>query len=451
MSKHYKTTDLLKFAFPTIIMMIFVNIYGVVDALFVSNIEGDTAFSGMNLILPYVMLLGTFGYMFGTGGSALISKTYGEGDIKRGNRYFTMLIETLAVIGIICAIVGYFTIKPVSQLFGATQEMLDYCIDYGTIIVIFLPFFIIQNAFQSYMVLANKPNLGFIFCLIAGLTNTLFDFILIYICRLGVIGASIATGISQVVGAILPVSYIILFKNKNQLKFEKTKYEIKPVVDAATNGLSEMVANVSMSLVNILFNAQLMQYIGQNGVTAYGIIMYVGFLFTGVYFGYSVGVAPIIGFQYGAKNNKELQSLLKKSLLIYVGFGIVCASSIIGLARILASAFIRNNEELLNLSTLALRLYSIGYYFSGFNIFLSSFFTDLNDGFVSGVISLLRTLVFQIIAIYVMPLLCGINGLWLSIVVAEILSLFVSFGFLFIKNKQYHYFKEKELVQENQV
>lgn len=449
MDRHYKTKDLLKFAFPTIIMMIFVNIYGVVDALFVSNVEGDTAFSGMNLILPYVMLLGTFGYMFGTGGSALISKTYGEGDIEKGNRYFTMLVETMIGIGIICAIVGYFTIKPVSQLFGANEAMLKYCIDYGSIIVIFLPFFIVQNAFQSYMVLANKPNLGFVFCLIAGLTNTLGDFILIYVCRLGVKGAAIATGISQVVGALLPICYIFIFKNKNQLRFTKPCYEIKPIVDAATNGLSEMIANVSMSLVNILFNAQLMQYIGQDGVTAYGIIMYVGFLFTGVYFGYSIGVAPIIGFQYGAKNHKELQSLLKKSLLIYVGFALVCASSVIGLARVMASAFIRDNEELLNLSTLALRLYAIGYYISGFNIFISSFFTDLNNGFVSGAISLARTLVFQIVAIYVMPLMFGVNGLWLCILVAEFLSLIVSFGFLFAKNKQYHYFKDKELVVEN--
>ncbi len=443
MNTNYTIRKLLKFSFPTIIMMIFTSIYGVVDGLFISNVEGDTAFSGVNLIMPYIMIFGTFGYMFGTGGSALVSKTYGEGDVNKGNRYFTIIFETLIGVGVICTIVGYFTIKDAAKLLGANEQMLPYCQDYGKILILFIGFFMIQNAFQSFMVLANKPNLGFVFTLIAGLVNIFGDYLLIYVVKMGVAGAAIATGASQIIGALLPICYLIINRKKLQLNFVKTKYEIKPVLDSSLNGLSEMVTNVSMSLVNMLFNAQLMKYIGQDGVTAFGIIMYVGFIFTGIYFGFSIGVVPIISYQYGAKNKKELQNLFKKCMIIYAGFALVVASCSIGSARFLASAFIKNNEELLALSTKALRLYSIGYYLSGFNIFISSFFTDLNDGFVSGFISLVRTLVFQIIAIYLIPMIFGQDGLWLAIVFAELLSLIVCTIFLITKNKKYGYIKTK--------
>ena len=425
-------------------MMIFTSIYGVFDGLFISNVEGDTAFSAVNLILPYVMLLGTFGYMFGTGGSALIAKTYGEGDRERGNRYFTMIFETLVVIGVICTVIGYFTVKPVAALLGANEAMLPYCEEYGHILVLFIGFFMIQNAFQAFMAVAEKPNLEFIFIVIAGFVNIFGDYLTICVFHIGVTGAAIATGASQVVGAVLPVGYLIIFKKKTPLNFTKNRFEPKKVLQAAGNGLSEMVSNVSMSLVNMLFNAQLMKYIGQDGVTAFGIIMYVSFIFTGVYFGYAIGAAPIISYHYGAKNESELQSLLKKCLIIYSCFAVILASAAIGLGGPLSSAFIRNNEELEALCAHAIRLYSIAYYVSGFNIFASSFFTDLNDGFISGLLSLMRTFVFQIVCIYVLPLIFGVDGLWLSVLFSEIFALFVSILCFVLKNKKYHYWKTKK-------
>lgn len=423
-------------------MLIFSSIYGVVDGLFVSNVVGDTAFSAVNLILPYVMILAVFGFMFGTGGGALISKTYGEGDIHKGNQYFTMIMETILVFGVVCTLIGYFTIEPMAKLLGANEAMLPYVIEYGKLTACFILFLMVQYAFQSLMVVAQKPMLGFFFTVLAGLVNIFGDFLCVYVLKMGVKGAALATGLSQIVGSLLPVLYIIFSKtNSSPLKFTKPCFEIKPIIKASSNGLSEMVTNVSMSLVNMLFNAQLMKYIGQNGVTAFGIIMYVGFIFTGVYFGFATGIAPIIAYQYGAKNYAELRSLFKKSLWIYLGFSLVLASLSIALARPLASAFIRDNEELLSLSTKALRLYSISYYFAGFNIFISSFFTDLNNGFVSGVVSLARTFVFQIIFIYVLPLILGEIGLWLCITFSEILSNFVSLYFVIKKEKTYHYFR----------
>ena len=448
-NSHFTIRKLLRFTFPSIIMMIFTSIYGVFDGLFISNIVGDTAFAGVNFIMPYIMLLGTFGFMFGTGGSALIAKTYGEGDRERGNRYFTMIIEVLLIIGIICTVVGYFTIKPVAKLLGASEAMLPYCEKYGNILVLFTAFFMFQYAFQSFMVVAGKPMLGFIFCVAAGLTNIIGDYILIAIVKIGVQGAAIATGISQVIGALLPVGYLIFFKGKTPLAFTKPCFEFKPVLKAATNGLSEMVSNVSLSIISILFNSQLMKYMGQSGVTAYGIIMYVGFIFTGVYFGYATGVAPIISFHYGAKNEKELQSLLKNCLLAYIVASIVLSTLSIAIASPLSKAFIRNDDSLQIICANAIRIYSISYYLAGFNIFASSFFTDLNDGFVSGLLSLLRTFVFQIIAIYLMPLLFNETGLWLSVTVSEALALIVCIIFFIIKNKKYHYWPIKEKVKES--
>lgn len=438
--KHFTFGSLFKIALPTIIMMIFTSIYGVVDGLFISNVEGDTAFSAINFIMPYIMLLGVFGFMIGSGGAALVSKTFGEKDDRRANRYFSMLMIVLLGIGLLATAVGFFTVKPMAKLLGADEDMLPYCEVYGHTMMCFLLFYMFQNAFQPFMVVARKPMLGFVFTLCAGLTNVLGDFLLVYIFRFGVRGAAIASGLSQVVGSFLPFFYLILFPHRTPLHFEKTGLEFKPICKAMSNGLSEMISNVSMSLVNMLFNAQLMKFIGQNGVSAFGIIMYSGFIFVGVYFGYSVGVSSVIAYQYGARNHKELSSLLKICLLTYCLFSLVLSTSAILLAKPISSIFVRDNPELLSLSEKAVRIYSISFYFSGFNIFASSFFTDLNDGFVSGVISFARTFFFQVIAILVFPVLFGPDSLWFSVLFAEICSLGLSVFFLFFKEKKYHYF-----------
>ena len=434
LAEHFTYKKLIKFTLPTIIMMIFTSIYGVVDGLFISNVVKGEAFASVNLIMPAIMIVGTIGFMFGTGGSAIISKTLGEGDNEKANRYFSMLVYLEIILGIIFTIIGLIVLEPVARLMGATKEMMPYCLTYGKILFIGITAFILQNSFQSFLVVAEKPGFGLVISIIAGLTNIVLDFLFVFVFKWGVSGAAWATVTSQVVGAIIPLIYFIR-KNKTPLKLGKTKFEFTPIIKTCTNGSSEMVTNLSMSLVNILFNMKLMKLVGSNGVTAYGIIMYVGFLFVGTYVGYSVGSAPIISYHFGAGNKEELKSLLNKSLKLLGVIAVAMTLLAELFARPLASIFVSYDKDLLKLTINAIRLYSLSYIISWFNIYASSFFTALNDGFISALISFLRTLVFQIIVILVLPELIGINGIWLSVLTAEVLALIVSLV-CFIKNKK---------------
>ena len=434
LAEHFTYKKLIKFTLPTIIMMIFTSIYGVVDGLFISNVVKGEAFASVNLIMPAIMIIGTIGFMFGTGGSAIISKTLGEGDKEKANRYFSMLVYLEIILGIVFTIAGLLFLEPIAKLMGATKVMMPDCLTYGRILLIGITAFILQNSFQSFLVVAEKPGFGLVISIIAGVTNIILDFLFVYVFRWKVAGAAWATVASQVVGSIIPLIYFMR-KNKTPLKLGKTKFEFSPIIKACTNGSSEMVTNLSMSLVNILFNMKLMEIVGSNGVTAYGIIMYVGFLFVGTYVGFSVGSAPIIGYHYGAGNKDELKSILNKSvkLLGIVAIAMTLLAELF--AKPLASIFVGYDKDLLELTINAIRLYSLSYIISWFNIYASSFFTALNDGFVSALISFLRTLVFQIIVILVLPELIGINGIWLSVLIAEILALIVSI-ICFIKNKK---------------
>ena len=438
LSEHFSYKKLIRFTIPTIIMMIFTSIYGVVDGIFVSNCVGSDAFAAVNLIMPALMIFGSIGFMIGTGGSALISKTIGQGEKEKANKYFSMLIYLLIVITLIFTIIGIVFIEPVSKLLGANETMLEYCVTYGRTVLIFLVAFVLQNAFQSFIIVAEKPTLGLIITIIAGITNMLLDFLFMYVLKIGVFGAALATGISQIIGGIIPFVYFIR-KNSSPLKLTKTKFEWKAILQACANGSSEMVTNLSLSLVNMLFNMQLMNYAGADGVVAYGIIMYVGFIFIGTYLGYSIGTAPIIGYNYGAGNTDELKSLLKKSLKLIFITAIVMTAVAELFSKSLASIFVSYDIELLKMTTRAIRLYALSYLISGFNIFSSSFFTALNNGVVSAAISFFRTLVFQIVMIFVLPLILGLDGIWLSVVFAEILSLVVSSIFLVVNRKKYQY------------
>lgn len=386
LSEHFTSKKLIKFTLPTIIMMIFTSIYGVVDGLFISNVVKGNAFAAVNLIMPVMMIIGTIGFMFGTGGSAMISKTLGEGEKEKANRYFSMLIYLEIILGIIFTIIGLIFLKPIAILLKATPDMLPNCLTYGRILLIGMTAFILQNSFQSFLVAAEKPTFGLIISIIAGLTNMILDFLFIYVLKFGVAGAALATITSQFVGALIPMLYFIR-KNTSPLKIGKTKFELSPILQTCANGSSEMVTNLSMSLVNILFNMQLMSMVGANGVSAYGIIMYVGFLFVGTYVGYSVGSAPITSYHYGAGNKDELKNLLKKSVRLLGIIAIIMTLLAEIFAKPLASIFVGYDKDLLNLTINALRLYSLSYIVSWFNIYASSFFTALNNGFVSALIS----------------------------------------------------------------
>lgn len=438
LSEHFTYTKLIKFTIPTIIMMIFTSIYGVVDGIFVANCVGADAFAAVNLIMPALMILGTIGFMFGTGGSALISKTIGEGKTEKANEYFSMLIYLIVLISVIFSVIGFPFMRTISLKLGADNDMLKDCVTYGRTILIFLVPFALQNCFQSFLIVAERPLFGLVISIITGLMNMLLDFIFMYVCHMGVLGAALATGISQLVGGCIPLIYFIM-PNQSPFQLRKAKFDAKAIWQACTNGSSEMLNNISMSLVNMLYNRQLMKYAGSDGVVAYGIIMYVGFIFVGTYLGYSIGTAPIVGYHYGAENTGELKNLLKKSFRLMAVTSLVMTGMAEISARLLASIFVSYDAELLQMTTTAIRLFAMSYLISGFNIFSSSFFTALNNGLISAVISFLRTLVFQVAMIFLLPALFGLNGIWLAVVIAEILALGVSYAFLIGNREKYRY------------
>lgn len=437
-SEHFNYRKLIYFTIPTIAMMIFTSIYGVVDGIFVSNCVGSDAFAAVNLIMPALMILGSVGFMVGTGGSALVSKTLGEGKKEKANEIFSMLIAVVILFGAVLSVIGIVAMRGIAELLGADETMMEYCVLYGRVLLLGNVPFMLQNAFQSFLVVAERPQMGLKISIAAGVTNMVFDFLFVYLFQWGVVGAGLATVISQLVGSMIPLAYF-LKKNPSPLRLIKFEFDGNALLKSCTNGSSEMLTNLSMSLVSMLYNFQLMKFAGADGVAAYGIIMYVSFIFSGTYLGYSIGAAPIVSYHYGAGNRDELKNLFKKSLILISVASVVLTGAAELTSGILAGVFVSYDAELLAMTTLAIRLYSISYLFNGINVFASAFFTALNDGLVSAVISFLRTLLFQVAMIFLLPVLLGLEGIWLAIVAAEILALFVSM-FCFVKyRKKYHY------------
>jgi putative MATE family efflux protein len=438
LSDHFSYSKLIKFTLPTIAMMIFTSIYGVVDGVFVSNCVGSDAFAAVNLIMPIIMILGSVGFMIGTGGSAIVSKTLGEGKKEKANEYFSMLVYLCVVSGVILSVIGIIFTGPIAVLLGAKGSIAKDCVTYGRTVFFMLTGLFLQNAFQSFLVVAEKPKLGLFVTLLAGFTNMFLDFLFVYVLRFGVFGAALATGISQFVGSVIPIIYFAGGKN-NVLKLTKCRFNKDIIIKTCINGSSEMVTNMSMSLVNILYNMQLMKYIGTNGVVAYGIIMYVGFIFVGTYMGYAVGSAPVISYHYGAGNKDELKNLFKRSLTIIIVSSVVMTLIAEIIADYLAGIFVSYDNNLLELTTEAIRIYAVSYLISGINIFASSFFTALNNGVVSAVISFMRMFVFQIVMILLLPVVLGISGIWTAVIAAEVLSVVISVLFLVKNRKKYSY------------
>ena len=419
-------------------MMVFSSVYGVVDGLFVSNYVGKTAFASVNLIMPFLMVITTVGFMIGTGGSALVAKIYGEGDTERAKRLFSFLIYTTLVTGGILSVLGFIFIRPISVLLGAEGEMVDICVTYGRIILVSLTAWMLQNVFQSFCVTAEKPGFGLVIMVSAGLTNIFLDFLFVGIFKWGIIGAATATATSQAVGGIVPFFYFA-FPNSSVLKLTKCEIDLKSLGKTLTNGSSELMTNLSMSVVNILYNYKLIGMYGEDGVAAYGVIMYVAFIFISIFIGYAIGSGPIISYNYGAKNSTELKSVHKKGLVIISAGAFILTLLAVLLAPTLANIFVGYDRGLYELTRKAFTVYSVSFLFAGFNIYASSFFTALGNGLVSAIISFLRTCVFQVAAIFAMPAILGNDGIWLAIVAAELMSIGVSIFFIVKNKKKYGY------------
>ena len=438
LSDSFDYKKLLRFTFPSIIMMVFTSIYGVVDGFFVSNFVGKTPFAAVNFIMPFLMILGTVGFMFGTGGSALIAITMGAGDKERAKRLFSLFIYVSAICGILIGALGIVVIRPVAAWLGAEGELLDNCVVYGRIILAVLPALILQYEFQSFFITAEKPKLGLAVTVAAGVANMGLDAVFVGMLRWGLVGAAAATAISQSVGGIIPLVYFGR-PNTSLLRLTRTKFDGRALLKACANGSSELMSNISMSVVGMLYNIQLMKYAGEDGVAAYGVLMYVNMIFLAAFIGYSVGVAPVVGDHYGAGNHEELKGLLKKSLVLIGIFSVGMVVLAEGLARPLALIFVGYDPELLDMTLRGFLVYSFSFLFAGLAIYGSSFFTALGNGLVSALISFLRTLVFQVAAVLIFPLIWGLDGIWFSIVAAELVAALVTVAFLVGKRKKYHY------------
>lgn len=438
LSEHFGYKKLLRFTLPSVAMMIFTSIYGVVDGLFVSNIVGEDAFTAVNFIMPVLMIFGTVGFMFGTGGSALVAKTLGEGKKEKANSIFSLILYASIAVGVVLAAAGFIFMEKIAAAMGAKEEMLSYCTLYGRIIVAAIPFFILQMEFQNLCITAEKPKLNFTVTVISGVANMALDALFVAVFRWGVAGAAAATAFSQMLGGIIPLIYFVR-PNSSLLRLGKAAVDFRALIKVCSNGMSELVSQGSMSLVNMLYNYQLMKYIGKSGVAAYGVMMYVNLIFLAVFIGYSVGTAPIISFHYGAQNRSELKSLRQKSVVI---IGTASAAMLIFSqlsARLLGGIFVGYNEELLNLTVNGFRIFAVSFLFAGFNIFGSSFFTALNNGGVSAAISFLRTVVFQVGALLLLPLIFKADGIWASVTAAEVLAFVITLCFFAGKRKKYGY------------
>lgn len=438
LSDHFTYSKLIRFTLPSIGMMIFTSIYSIVDGFFVSNFVGKTSFAAVNFIFPFLMVLGALGSMIGTGGSALIAKTLGEGKKEKANELFSMFTIIATLVSAVVAIAAFIFIRPIAVLLGAEAQMLDDCVHYGRILLISMPAMLLQFQFQSFFITAEKPQLGLAVTVIAGVTNMVLDALLVAVIPLGLTGAAIATAMSQLVGGLVPIIYFIR-PNSSILRFTKPKFDGKALVRACTNGFSEFLSSITMSFVSMLFNLQLMKYAGEDGVAAYGVVMYVNMIFMSAFIGYATGTAPVVGFHYGAQNHGELKSLLKKSLVIIgiVSVAMLAAAEL--LARPLSLLFVSYDEALLALTLRAFIIFSVSFLFCGVGIYASAFFTALNDGFVSAAISFLRSVVFQIAAVIIFPLLWGIDGIWVSVVFAELAGMLVGIVFWIVKRKKYQY------------
>lgn len=438
LSDHFNYSKLLRYAFPSVIMLVFTSIYGVVDGFFVSNFVGKTPFSAVNFIMPFLMILGAVGFMFGTGGSALISQAMGEGKEEKANHLFSLIVYTSFICGVILAVLGIIFIRPIAAALGAEGQLLEDSITYGRIILLAIPAYVLQYEFQCLFATAEKPALGLYVTIAAGFTNIILDALFVAVFPFGLEGAAAATAISQCVGGIVPLVYFAR-QNNSRLRLGKTAFDRSALTKTCINGSSELMSNISMSVVSMLYNAQLLKYAGADGVAAYGVLMYVSFIFQGVFIGYSVGTAPIVGYHYGAGNRQELKNLLKKSLVLTGIFAVIMFAAAFALAKPLALIFVSYDKELLNMTVHAFSIFSFSFLCSGFAIYGSSFFTALGDGLTSAAISFLRTLVFQTLAVLILPLFLKLNGIWISIVCAEGMALIVTALFLRLKRKKYHY------------
>lgn len=432
LSGHYGYRRIVKSVLPSIGMVLVTSVYSIVDGFFVSNFAGKSGFAAINLTFPVIMMIGSLGLMIGSGGAALAAKLKGEGYPLKADRVFSMLVAFGLALGVVLGILLAIGAPLVSRWLGADESMMDECVTYIRLNMFGMPGFVLQCAFQSFYMAAERPQLGTLMSIVAGVTNIALDALLVWALGMGVAGAAIATSAGCLVGGLFPLYYFASRRNRGTLRLRRTRILWPYVRKACTNGLSEYVANIAMNIVTICYNLQLMRYIGPDGVSAYGVMMYIAFIFASLFIGYNIGITPIIGYHYGARDIAEQRSLLRKSMTIIAIAGILMTATGELFARPLSRLFVGYDHSLAEMTEYGMRLYLPAMLVSGWNMFASALFTGLNNGVVSAVAAFARTLGFELACVWLMPLLLGINGIWMSWGIAELLSLFLC-NFLVIR------------------
>lgn len=438
LSKKVGVISILKFTFPTIIMMVFMSLYTMVDGVFVSNLIGENALSAVNIVYPVSSIIIAISIMFATGGGAIIARNMGEGKDDEAKKNFSLIVATGIVIGVVMIGLGLIFIRPIIEVMGATPVLYDYCHDYLKMLILFAPFAVLQMLFQFFFVTAGKPKIGLFVIVAGGVANVILDYVFIVPVGMGIAGAALATGIGYSIPAIFGLIYFTIHR-KGSLYFVKPKWNTKVLIQSCLNGSSEMVTNLATAITTFLFNIVMLKYLGENGIAAITIVLYAQFLLTSIYLGFSSGVAPVFSYNYGVQDKVQLKKLFK------ISFGFVIVTSVVTflvsllLSTSIVKVFVNEQSVVFELAKHGFLLFSICYLFIGINIFASSMFTAFSNGKVSAIISFLRTFGFIIIAIVFLPRLIGANGVWLAIPVAEILTLIVSAIYLIKGRKIYHY------------
>lgn len=438
LSDHFTYGRLVRFALPSIAMMIFTSIYSVVDGLFVSNFAGKEALAAVNLVFPLAMALGSVGFMFGTGGAALVAKTMGEGDAVRANRLFSFIVIAAVLTGAALCGAGALALEPLLGALGAEGALMEQGLVYGFMLLGALPFFVVQNVFQSFFIAAEKPKVGLAVVVAAGVTNIALDYLFIAVLGWGIAGAALATAAGQILAAAASAAFFARSAT-SRLRFARPVVDFRALGKTCVNGSSELMTEVAASVVSTLYNLQLMSLAGADGVAAYGVIMYVNFIFTAVFFGFAMGTGPIVSYHYGARNAGELQGLFRKSFTLVGVTGVAMVALTQLLAAPLVNVFVGYDPELVAMTLHGFRIYALAFLVCGFNIYGSAFFTALNNGKVSALISFMRTLVFETSTVMLLPLAWGIDGVWSAIIVAEACALVLTAFFLVYLRKPYGY------------
>ena len=429
--------NILKFAVPTIAMSVFMSFYTMADGLFVSNLIGTSALSAINLTAPVIQVVTAISTMLATGGSAVIMKKMGEQKPQEAKEDFTFLILVNVVVGLVMTMLGYFLMETIFGSMALSQEVAGYCTSYLSRYLVFTIPILLMNNFTLYMIASEKATLSLVCSVSGGVLNIVLDYVFIGFLDMGISGAAIATGLGYSVTAVVGLS--VFSRKKSLLHFTKPAFRFKVLANAATNGCSEMATALVTGIITMMFNWTMLHYVGEDGVAAVTIIMYVLMFASSLYTGYSYGVAPMLSYYYGEKNHEKLKKLVSTSLKVIAVISLVTVTASFAATKPLVSIFARPNNPVYDLAVTGNRICTLALFFIGFNIFASGMFTALSNGIVSAILAFSRSFVFMLITMLILPAILGVNGIWLATPAAELMALVLS-ALMFVKyRKRYQY------------